>query len=139
MLGETVMTLPTIRFNVDTVVHNNTSFAVWDVGGHDTTHLVWKHNLHNTHGLIFVVDSTDHERITEAHDKLHTMLAEDELRDTVVVVLFGNKQDLPQAMSVAEMTHKLGLDVVIAPLFVLCETVTLVFTSIEPKRPPAAQ
>ena len=50
-LGETVMTLPTTRFNVDTVVHNNTSFAVWDVGGHDTTHLVWKHNLHNTHGL----------------------------------------------------------------------------------------
>ena len=107
-LGETVMTLPTIGFNVDTVVHNNTSFAVWDVGGHDTTHLVWKHNLHNTHGLIFVVDSTDHERITEAHDKLHTMLAEDKLRDTVVVV-FANKQDLPQAMSVAEMTDKLGL------------------------------
>jgi len=36
------------------------------------------------------------------------MLAEDELRDAVLLV-FANKQDLPQAMSVAEITEKLGL------------------------------
>ena len=36
------------------------------------------------------------------------MLNEDELRDAVVLV-FANKQDLPNAMSVAEVTDKLGL------------------------------
>ena len=36
------------------------------------------------------------------------MLREDELRDAVLLVL-ANKQDLPQAMSVAEVTDKLGL------------------------------
>ena len=62
----------------------------------------------NTDGLIFVVDSNDRERIAEARDELNRMLAEDELRDAVVLV-FANKQDLPQAMNPAEITDKLGL------------------------------
>ncbi|KAG8014227.1 ADP-ribosylation factor, partial [Nibea albiflora] len=42
-------------------------------------------------GLIFVVDSNDRERITEAAEELKRMLSEDELRDAVVLV-FANKQ-----------------------------------------------
>ena len=58
--------------------------------------------------MIFVVDSNDRERIAEARDELNRMLAEDELRDAVVLV-FANKQDLPHAMNPAEITDKLGL------------------------------
>lgn len=36
------------------------------------------------------------------------MLDEDELRD-VVVLVFANKQDLPNAMNCAEITEKLGV------------------------------
>ncbi len=36
------------------------------------------------------------------------MLGEDELRDAVLLV-FANKQDLPHAMTVAEVADKLGL------------------------------
>lgn len=36
------------------------------------------------------------------------MLAEDELRDAVLLI-FANKQDLPNAMNAAEITDKLGL------------------------------
>ena len=43
-----------------------------------------------------------------ARDELHRMLNEDELRESVLLV-FANKQDLPNAMSAAEMTDKLGL------------------------------
>lgn len=42
-------------------------------------------------GLIFVVDSNDRERSGEARDELARMLAEDELRDAVLLV-FANKQ-----------------------------------------------
>jgi ADP-ribosylation factor protein 1 len=59
-------------------------------------------------GLIFVVDSNDRERIAEARDELLRMLSEDELRDALLLV-FANKQDLPNAMKTAEMTEKLGL------------------------------
>lgn len=42
-------------------------------------------------GLIFVVDSNDRERVNEAREELSRMLAEDELRDAVLLV-FANKQ-----------------------------------------------
>lgn len=45
-------------------------------------------------GLIFVVDSNDRERVNEAREELMRMLAEDELRDAVLLV-FANKQVRP--------------------------------------------
>ena len=109
-LGENVTTIPTIGFNVETVEYKNINFTVWDVGGQDKIRALWRHYFLGTQGLIFVVDSNDHdpERIFAAHDELHKMLAEEELRNASVLIL-ANKQDLPQAMSVSEMTERLGL------------------------------
>ncbi|XP_069778230.1 ADP-ribosylation factor 1 isoform X1 [Narcine bancroftii] len=107
-LGEIVTTIPTIGFNVETVEYKSISFTVWDVGGQDKIRPLWRHYFQNTQGLIFVVDSNDRERVNEAKDELMRMLAEDELRDAVLL-LFANKQDLPNAMNAAEITDKLGL------------------------------
>merc|ERR1711953_93456 len=107
-LGEIVTTIPTIGFNVETVEYKNISFTVWDVGGQDKIRPLWRHYFQNTQGLIFVVDSNDRERVGEAKEELNRMLNEDELRDAVLLI-FANKQDLPQAMNAAEITDKLGL------------------------------
>ncbi|XP_063721261.1 ADP-ribosylation factor 3-like [Symsagittifera roscoffensis] len=107
-LGEVVTTIPTIGFNVETVEYKNISFTVWDVGGQDRIRPLWRHYFQNTQGLIFVVDSNDRERINEAREELKKMLEEDELRDAVLLV-FANKQDLPNAYSVAEVSQQLGL------------------------------
>lgn len=37
---------------------------------------LWRHYFQNTQGLIFVVDSNDRDRVTEARDELHRMLNE---------------------------------------------------------------
>ena len=120
-LGEVVTTIPTIGFNVETVEYKNISFTVWDVGGQDKIRPLWRHYYQNTQGIIFVVDSNDRERIGKAdtsgdhaeqhtaREELHHMLAEDELREAVLLVL-ANKQDLPNAMSVSEVTSSLGLN-----------------------------
>ncbi|CAO3644853.1 unnamed protein product [Mucor hiemalis] len=114
-LGEIVTTIPTIgkvfyinAFNVETVEYKNISFTVWDVGGQDKIRPLWRHYFQNTQGIIFVVDSNDRDRISEARDELQRMLNEDELRDALLLV-FANKQDLPNAMNAAEITDKLGL------------------------------
>jgi hypothetical protein len=86
-----VTTIPTIGFNVETVEYKNISFTVWDVGGQDKIRPLWRHYYQNTQGLIFVVDSNDKDRVGEAHDELHRMLSEDELREAIVLV-FANKQ-----------------------------------------------
>jgi len=107
-LGEIVTTIPTIGFNVETVEYKRVNFTVWDVGGQDKIRPLWRHYFQNTQGLIYVVDSNDRDRLNEAHEELSKMLQEDELRDAILLV-FANKQDLPNAMSVAEITDKLGL------------------------------
>uniref|UniRef100_A0A672GKM0 ADP-ribosylation factor 5 n=2 Tax=Salarias fasciatus TaxID=181472 RepID=A0A672GKM0_SALFA len=107
-LGEIVTTIPTIGFNVETVEYKNISFTVWDVGGQDKIRPLWRHYFQNTQGLIFVVDSNDRERIGEAADELSKMLLEDELKDAILLV-FANKQDLPNALSVSELTERFGL------------------------------
>lgn len=125
-----------LGFNVETVEYKNISFTVWDVGGQDKIRPLWRHcklqfyllavehflihlvsfnlnitilsDFQNTQGIIFVVDSNDRERVSEAREELQRMLNEDELRDALLLV-FANKQDLPNAMNAAEITDKLGL------------------------------
>nr|AAT09069.1 ADP ribosylation factor 1 [Bigelowiella natans] len=108
-LGEVVTTIPTIGFNVETVEYKNINFTVWDVGGQDKIRPLWRHYYQNTQGIIFVVDSNDRERLDMAKEELDKMLNEDELRDAVVLV-FANKQDLPKALKVKNITEALGLD-----------------------------
>lgn len=92
-LGEVVSSVPTIGFNVETVEFQKVKFTVWDVGGQDKIRQLWKHYYQNTQALIYVVDSSDKERINIARDELQKMLSEDELKDAVLLVL-ANKQDM---------------------------------------------
>ena len=41
------------------------SGAVWDVGGQDKLRPLWRHYYENTQGLIFVIDSSDRDRIED--------------------------------------------------------------------------
>lgn len=116
-LNEVVTTIPTIGFNVETVEYKNISFTVWDVGGQTIIRNLWRHYFCNTQGLIFVVDSNDPERIKDAAEELHIMLQEHELRN-VALLVFANKQDLPRAMTTADIIDALGLSAVSNPWLV---------------------
>ena len=41
-LGEIVTTIPTIGFNVETVVYKNLKFQVWDLGGQTSIRPYWR-------------------------------------------------------------------------------------------------
>merc|ERR1712109_300692 len=107
-LGEVVTTIPTIGFNVETVEYNNLSFTVWDVGGQEKIRPLWRHYYNGSNGLIYVVDSNDRDRVEDAREELSKILNEDEMRDAALLV-FANKQDLPNSMTAAEVTEKLEL------------------------------
>ncbi|XP_057701227.1 uncharacterized protein LOC130921405 [Corythoichthys intestinalis] len=116
-LAEVVTTIPTVGFNVETVEYKNISFTVWDVGGQTIIRPLWRHYYQNTNGIIFVVDSNDPHRLKEASEELHLILEEDELRNTALLVL-ANKQDLPRAMTVSEVTEGLRLSGVAQPYYI---------------------
>ena len=108
-LNELVTTIPTIGFNVETVQPaKNISFTVWDVGGQDKIRVLWKHYFVGCEGLIYIVDSADRRRLAEAKNELDWILDSDEMRG-VPVVVFANKQDLPQAATPSEVANSLGL------------------------------
>jgi len=107
--GEVVTTIPTIGFNVETVVYKNLKFQVWDLGGQTSIRPYWRCYYTNTDAIIYVVDSADRDRVGISKQELVSMLEEEELKDAVLVVL-ANKQDIEGAMSVTEVHSALGLD-----------------------------
>ena len=107
-LGEVVTTIPTIGFNVETVEYKHISFTVWDVGGQTKIRPLWQHYFENTDAVIFVVDSSDKERLEEAREELESILQDDRVKNASLLV-FSNKVDLPGSVTTSEVTDKLCL------------------------------
>ena len=107
-MGEVVTTVPTIGFNVETVTYKNLRFQVWDLGGQTSIRPYWRCYYQNTNAVIYVVDSADAERVTVAKQELVAMLEEEELKDAALLV-FANKQDLPNALPSEGIAERLGL------------------------------
>ena len=91
-------------------------FNIWDIGGQDKTRPLWRSYTRATDAIIFVVDSSDKERLEEAKLELQRIsrLAERQIkkeklanikkcnrlteRQAVPVLVLANKQDLPTAV-----------------------------------------
>lgn len=109
-LDETVSTIPTIGFNVETVKHSKSvSFTVWDIGGQQKLRPLWKHYLKGTDGLIFVVDCWDFSRVDEVRDELSNLLSLPEMQD-VPIMIFGNKQDMRGAVNPPQLIEQLQMN-----------------------------
>ena len=107
-VGEVVTTIPTIGFNVESVTYKNLNFNVWDLGGQTSIRPYWRCYYANTSAVIFVIDSTDLDRLGTAAEELSAMLNEEELRDASLLV-FANKQDQPGAKGAGEISEALKL------------------------------
>ncbi|KAF8845747.1 hypothetical protein PAXINDRAFT_166172 [Paxillus involutus ATCC 200175] len=107
-IGEVVSTIPTIGFNVETVQYKNIKFQVWDLGGQSSIRPYWRCYFPNTSAIIYVIDSSDHARLTTSRGELLTMLSEDELNG-VPLLVFCNKQDVEGALKPEQISDQLGL------------------------------
>lgn len=132
-LGQDVTTIPTVGFNVETVTYKNVKFNVWDVGGQDKIRPLWRHyfsgkslmgeyegvvmvimlitmilTIHiittGTQGLIFVIDSSDQQRMDEARQELHRIINDREMKDSLLLV-FANKQDIKDGQYLHYISH----------------------------------
>ena len=106
-LGELIQSIPTIGFNAETVEFKNYKLNIWDVASTDKIRIMWKHYYANAKGVIFVVDSSDITRIEVAREEFHRMLASEDLKDAVFLIL-ANKQDIA-LMDVNEVIKRMDL------------------------------
>ena len=97
------------------------TFSICDVGGSKHSRYMWRNFKQNDAflnwaticGVIFVVDSSDLERITEAkqlYSELHQQLAKDHRRPVLPVLVIANKQDLAEALTAHEVSDGLSLE-----------------------------
>ena len=82
---------------------------MWDIGGQREIRPYWKNYFENTDGLVYVVDSSDDGRLKECHEELANLIGEEALKK-VPLLVFANKQDLPNACETAQMVNELGLN-----------------------------
>ena len=99
-------TVPTVGLNVEEITYRGLSLTLWDVSGQATR--LWKHYFDKINAIIFVVDSSDRERISRAQEELHRVIADPELSQAPILV-FANKQDLQGAMNEQEVYSELNL------------------------------
>ncbi|XP_022077355.2 ADP-ribosylation factor-like protein 11 [Acanthochromis polyacanthus] len=109
LTGQVMETSPTVGFNVGTLVlDKKTSLTVWDIGGQRSMRPNWRFYLDDCKALVFVVDSTDPGRIPEAQKALKKVLSDERLRGVPLMVL-ANKKDLPNSMTIREVSRQLDL------------------------------
>ena len=92
--------MPTVGFAVETFTKDNLGFTVFDMSGQGRYRNLWEHYYPECAGIIFCVDSTDKIRMCVAKDELESMLAEKNIKErSVPILFFANKMDLPTAES----------------------------------------
>jgi small GTP-binding protein len=116
LLGKTLQSPSTRGFNIETVPLDtlNADIVMCDVGGHNGLRHMWDSFIDRAEAIIFVVNSADRERMTEAREAfwgLHAkMLSRCRRgRRIVPVLLLCNKQDHLGAATPEETLIHLGL------------------------------
>ena len=107
-LGETVHTIPTVGFNVETIKYKNIELNCWDIGGQKKIRSLWHYYYEGVDAIVFCVDSNDPSRVLEVQEELYQLLEHESLCETPLLI-YANKQDLPNAMSVSMIIDKLEL------------------------------
>jgi len=102
---------PTQGFNIKSLVHEGFKLNVWDIGGQSTIRPYWRNYFEHTDGLVFVIDSADRNRLREAGEELQTLLEDDKLSGSAVLI-FANKQDLLSALPADEISNELNLSLI---------------------------
>lgn len=73
-MGESVTTIPTVGFNVETVTYKNVKFNVWDVGGQDKIRPLWRHYYTGTQ-VSERAEDTFHECVHQTKQSRHVSIA----------------------------------------------------------------
>jgi ADP-ribosylation factor-like protein 3 len=100
--------MPTQGFNIKSLVQEGFKLNVWDIGGQSTIRPYWQNYFEHTDALIYVVDSADRRRFTEARDELVSLLNHEKLAN-IPVLVFANKSDLLQAAQADEISENMAL------------------------------
>jgi GTPase SAR1 family protein len=100
---------PTNGFDLDEdIVSGHFSLKLFGLGGDSRIRGYWRNYYDDVHGIVFVIDSADTARLAEVKAAFREMAADHRVSGKPIL-LYANKQDLPGALTEAEIAQAIGL------------------------------
>ncbi|KAJ1965815.1 ADP-ribosylation factor protein 3 [Dipsacomyces acuminosporus] len=93
---------PTVGVNIGKVHIKRTVVKFMDLGGQRELQGIWESYYSDSHAVVYVVDSSNGDRLDESIDTLLRLLKSPEL-DGVPLLVLANKQDLPDTKTLAQI------------------------------------
>lgn len=100
---------PTVGLNVAKLRLQNERLLVWDLGGARALRPIWERYIDEAQAVIWVVDSTDNERMVESRDALKKLISSRPHLKHSPLLVFANKQDLENAMDPVKVSLALDM------------------------------
>ena len=83
-------------------------FRAFDLGGQESMRRIWKDYFQGLNGIIYIVDSADHEALNTSKTELAKLIHDPNLAN-VPILIFGNKIDKVKALSEQGLLYELGI------------------------------
>ena len=84
-------------------------FDISNFPGSTNINYILKHHCKGVHGLLYVVDCSNQNRVSEARDQLSSIVGSDDFDVGVPIVIMANKQDVADSMTSSKLIDTLGL------------------------------
>jgi small GTP-binding protein len=107
--GEFRETIPTAGMNREKISLPKIELDIFDLGGQSEFRPMWSDYNEKSDALIFVVDSSDYDRLDEAREIFNGIIAT-QITENIPVLLLLNKVDIPGHMDIMEFIQKFGLN-----------------------------
>ncbi|XP_027867056.1 ADP-ribosylation factor-like protein 13B isoform X8 [Xiphophorus couchianus] len=111
---------PTVGFSKVDLKQGKFEVTIFDLGGGKRIRDIWKNYYSESHGVVFVVDSSDVQRIQETKETMAQVLQHPRIAGKPVLVL-ANKQDLEGALAEADIIENLSLEKLVNENKCLCQ------------------
>uniref|UniRef100_A0A3P9JBJ5 ADP-ribosylation factor-like 13b n=1 Tax=Oryzias latipes TaxID=8090 RepID=A0A3P9JBJ5_ORYLA len=111
---------PTVGFSKVDLKQGKFEVTIFDLGGGKRIRSIWKNYYSESHGVVFVVDSSDVQRIQETREAMAEVLQHPRIAGKPVLVL-ANKQDQEGALAEADIIENLSLEKLVNDNKCLCQ------------------
>ncbi|XP_078787097.1 ADP-ribosylation factor-like protein 13B isoform X2 [Oryzias latipes] len=111
---------PTVGFSKVDLKQGKFEVTIFDLGGGKRIRSIWKNYYSESHGVVFVVDSSDVQRIQETREAMAEVLQHPRIAGKPVLVL-ANKQDQEGALAEADIIENLSLEKLVNENKCLCQ------------------
>ncbi|XP_055766538.1 ADP-ribosylation factor-like protein 13B isoform X2 [Salvelinus fontinalis] len=111
---------PTVGFSKVDLKQGKFEVTIFDLGGGKRIRGIWKNYYSESYGVVFVVDSSDVQRIQETRDTMAEVLRHPRIAGKPVLVL-ANKQDRDGALAEADIIENLSLEKLVNENKCLCQ------------------